>query len=175
MSNSQFPSVIASEAKQSIVPAQKKEWIASSLPLPCANALRFSQAMTSGYTCAFSRRQMRPSCARILHPSKNEGAGNTGCAAGTRSLACEMEKAHERSHRSCSRNTRHSLRNGFNGLLRALPGDRAFLPPSPPRSLLLKNLASASGCQDHTTSPSAVIAPSSEAQPASTASHAQRP
>jgi hypothetical protein len=27
--------------------------------------------------------------------------------------------------------TRHSLRNGFNGFLRALPGDRAFLPPSP--------------------------------------------
>jgi hypothetical protein len=26
--------------------------------------------------------------------------------------------------------TRHSLRNGFNGFLRALPGDRAFLPPS---------------------------------------------
>jgi hypothetical protein len=25
---------------------------------------------------------------------------------------------------------RHSLRNGFNGVLRALPGDRAFLPPS---------------------------------------------
>jgi hypothetical protein len=26
--------------------------------------------------------------------------------------------------------TRHSLRNGFNGFLRALLGDRAFLPPS---------------------------------------------
>jgi len=26
--------------------------------------------------------------------------------------------------------TRPSLRNGFNGLSRALPGDRAFLPPS---------------------------------------------
>jgi hypothetical protein len=31
------------------------------------------------------------------------------------------------------RNTRHFLRNGFNGFLRALPGDRAFLPPSPVR------------------------------------------
>jgi hypothetical protein len=45
--------------------------------------------------------------------------------------------------------------NGFNGFLRALPGDRAFLPPSPLRSLLLKNLTPASGCQDHTASPSA--------------------
>src|ERR1039458_5754381 len=43
------------------------------------------------------------------------------------------------------------------GLYRALPGDRAFLPPSPLRSLLLKNLTPASGCQDHTTSPSAPV------------------
>ena len=41
------------------------------------------------------------------------------------------------------------------GLLRALPGDRAFLPPSPPRSVLLGSLTPASGRQDHTTSPSA--------------------
>jgi hypothetical protein len=41
------------------------------------------------------------------------------------------------------------------GLLRALPGDRALLPPSPLRSLLLKDLTPASRRQDHTTSPSA--------------------
>src|ERR1700688_3290287 len=51
--------------------------------------------------------------------------------------------------------TQHSPRNGFNGFLRALPGDRAFLPPSPLRSLLLKNLMPASGHQDHTPLPSA--------------------
>src|ERR1700730_5129997 len=39
------------------------------------------------------------------------------------------------------------------GLFRALPGDRALLPPSPRRSL--RNLTPASGRQDHTTSPSA--------------------
>src|SRR5450432_4438355 len=39
------------------------------------------------------------------------------------------------------------------GLYRALPGDRAFLPPSP--ALLSANLTPASGCQDHTSSPSA--------------------
>src|SRR6202158_4357826 len=50
---------------------------------------------------------------------------------------------------------RHSPRNGFNGFLRALPGGRAFWPPSPLRSLLLKNLTPASRCQDYTTSPSA--------------------
>ena len=41
------------------------------------------------------------------------------------------------------------------GLLRALPGDRALLPPSSLRSSLLKNLTPASRRQDHTTSPSA--------------------
>src|ERR1700754_2591739 len=50
---------------------------------------------------------------------------------------------------------RHSPRNGFNGFLRALSGDRAFLSPSSLRSLLLKNLTPASRRQDHTTSPSA--------------------
>ena len=38
------------------------------------------------------------------------------------------------------------------GLYRALPGARALWPPSPLRSLLLKNLTPASRCQDHTTS-----------------------
>src|ERR1700686_4907411 len=66
--------------------------------------------------------------------------------------------------------TQHSPRNGFNGFLRALPGDRALLPPSPPRSLLLENLTPASGRQDHTASPSADNALSSAASSASIAS-----
>src|SRR5713226_10371006 len=53
-------------------------------------------------------------------------------------------------------------RNGFNGFLRALLGDRALLPPSPTDMFLSKpgwadlnsaNLTPASGRQDHTTSP----------------------
>ena len=51
-----------------------------------------------------------------------------------RSLACENKKAHERSHHGYAGSARHSLRNGFNGFLRALLGDRAFLPPSLARS-----------------------------------------
>jgi len=51
---------------------------------------------------------------------------------------------------------RPSLRNGFNGLLRALPGDRALLPPSPARcGRIFADLAPASGRQDHTAWPSA--------------------
>jgi hypothetical protein len=44
------------------------------------------------------------------------------------------------------------------GLFRALPGDRAFLPPSSLRNLFLRNLTPASGRQDHTASPSATAA-----------------
>ena len=61
----------------------------------------------------------------------------------------------DHSHHGHTGITRHSPRNGFNGFLRALPGDRACLPPSPPKSLLIENLTPASGRQDHTTSPSA--------------------
>ena len=44
-------------------------------------------------------------------------------------------------------------------LLRALPGDRAFLPPSPARcASIAADLTPASGRQDHTTSPSAMPA-----------------
>ena len=39
-------------------------------------------------------------------------------------------KAYERSHHRFAETIRPSLRNGFNGFLRALPGDRALLPPS---------------------------------------------
>src|SRR2546428_5786377 len=56
------------------------------------------------------------------------------------------------------------------GLLRALPGERAFLPPSPLRRLLLESLAPASRRQDHTTSPYA-SAPFVKGASASTASH----
>jgi hypothetical protein len=55
-------------------------------------------------------------------------------------------------------------RNGFNGLCRALPGDRALLPPSSAKMVLSapgradrtpQNLTPASGRQDHTILPSA--------------------
>src|SRR6202140_4757071 len=75
----------------------------------------------------------------------------------TRSLVWEVvvQDAHEYSLRSHRKSPGIPARNGFNGFLRALPGDRAFLSPSSLRSLLLKNLTPASRRQDHTTSPPA--------------------
>ena len=46
-----------------------------------------------------------------------------------RSRACSVVSTRV-SHHGHTGNTRHSPRNGFNGFLRALPGDRAFLSPS---------------------------------------------
>src|SRR5215212_5936533 len=43
----------------------------------------------------------------------------------------QSKKAYERSHHGHTGFTRHSPRNGFNGFLRDLPGDRAWLSPSP--------------------------------------------
>src|SRR6202140_2230990 len=50
----------------------------------------------------------------------------------TRSLVCEVvvQDAHEYSQRSHRKSPGIPARNGFNGFLRDLPGDRAFLSPS---------------------------------------------
>src|ERR1700738_4252572 len=96
--------------------------------------------------------------ARVVHeawPSKKQRAQGRPGARCTRGLACKSDnKKRTRAYRF-SGNTPAFPAQWFYGLLRALPGDRAFLPPSPPRSLLLKNLTPASGRQDHATSPSA--------------------
>src|SRR5438045_8701971 len=97
----------------------------------------------------------------------SEGAGNAG-----RSMhpqpRMQNKKAYEHSHHGHTGFTRHSPRNGFNGFLRALPGDRAFLSPSSAETSSA-NLTPASRRQDHTTSPSA-SAPFVSAAFASTAS-----
>ena len=58
---------------------------------------------------------------------------------------------------------RPSLRSGLQ-LIRALPGDRALLPPSLRGCRHPRNLAPASGRQNHTTSPSASMSVASRHQ-----------
>ena len=66
-------------------------------------------------------------------PSETEGAGNAGCLSQHPQPHVQMKKAHELNSPQVPPKHRHSLRDGFNGFLRALPGDRAFLPPSSAR------------------------------------------
>ena len=70
-----------------------------------------------------------------------------------RSLVCNWwSRAYECRHYRFTGITRHSLRDGFNGLLRDLPGVPGFLATVACGSLSA-NLTPASGCQDHTISP----------------------
>src|SRR5258707_7742934 len=71
----------------------------------------------------------------------------------TRSLACKIKQAYERSHHGHTGNHPAFPAQWFYGLLRALPGDQACLTPSP--ALLIADLTPASGRQNDTTSPSA--------------------
>jgi hypothetical protein len=47
-----------------------------------------------------------------------------------------LQTKSRRRHHRYEPNNRPSLRDGLNGVLRALPGDRAFLPPSSPKRAL---------------------------------------
>src|SRR6266478_5146893 len=95
---------------------------------------------------------MRPSCAKPF-AQKSEGAGNAGCRC-THSLACDRNKAHERSHHRSTGLTRHSPRNGFTAYFVLSPA-RSGLFVTVISRLLGADLTPASRRQNHTTSPSA--------------------
>ena len=104
-------------------------------------------------TGSHSRGANAPEVFEIVALERQRARGKPGVRC-TRSRAYSVGSTRV-SHHEFTGNIRLSPRDGFNSLFRALPGDRALLPPSSLRSLLLKNLTPASGCQDHTTSPSA--------------------
>ena len=80
---------------------------------------------------------IRPSACRTNRPVSGWGQGRQPPKAGARSASLEASRS-----------------QGY-FKIQLLPGDRAYLSPSPLRSLLLKSLTPASRRQDHTTSPSA--------------------
>src|SRR5258708_8177519 len=94
---------------------------------------------------AISRREAPEVCYELPALSNQRAQGMSGArCAGSRVCSVVSTRVSHHGHTGI---TRHSPRNGFNGCF--------VLPPSSLRSLLLKNLTSASGCQDHTTLPSA--------------------
>src|SRR6266481_4480782 len=100
--------------------------------------------------------------ARVMHqpcPSKDRGRREDRVSDAPAASHAKVKSIRVSHHRFAGA-IRPSLRNGFNGFLRALLGDRACLPPSP--ASLLANLTPASGRQDHTTSPSANATPRQE-------------
>jgi hypothetical protein len=79
-----------------------------------------------------SRGDWRPSCAPFSCPRNKRAQGRQGA---DRTHGPPATKKAGGSHHRFGLIIRPSLRNGFNGVLRTLPADRAFLPPSPARSL----------------------------------------
>jgi hypothetical protein len=75
-----------------------------------------------------SRGTMRPSFDKTIAQERAWGMPGARC---TRSLVCKVLVAHECRRHRYSGSPGIPARNGFNGFLRALPGDRACLPPSP--------------------------------------------
>src|SRR5712671_276199 len=81
-------------------------------------------------TASRSRGAMR--CARVFDESSApmEGVGNAGCPLHPRSRVHLVVVERTRVTTSTPESPGIPARNGFNGFLRALPGDRACLPPS---------------------------------------------
>jgi hypothetical protein len=80
------------------------------------------------YVCDLAARSARV----LLRFLPSENRGRRECRAlDAPAAACVVVESTRVSHHGHTGNTRHSPRNGFNGFLRALPGDRACLPPSP--------------------------------------------
>ena len=123
----------------------------------------------------FSRHEMSE-LLEVHRPRNHKRAQGMPDARCTRGRLCS--KKHRRQQLQVHRNSRHSLRNGFNGFLRALLGDHSLVA-TVISGIVSTNLAPASERQDHTTSPSAqtpLVAQVNRARRcASIASHSQRP
>jgi hypothetical protein len=105
----------------------------------------------TGHNFAISRRDAPEVCQKFPCPPIR---GRRECRAPMRPIAACAMIAVERTRVSqVTPNHPAFPTQWFYGLYRALPGDRAFLPPS--SANCSANLTPASGCQDHTSSPSA--------------------
>jgi len=105
--------VIASEAKQSILPL-------------CGDIDCFaSLAMTGKHTFAFPRREAPGWCMKLLRHEKSEGAGKAGCP-------WHPQSVHRKLHTVDHRYPEHPAlpAQWFDGLFRALLGDEFVLSPS---------------------------------------------
>src|SRR5665647_193070 len=115
-------------------------------------------------------RDLAAHCARVLQanirPLRTEDAGNAGCTLQPRSRVQSAQKNAHTSIQGSGGNPTFPAQWLY-GLLRALLGDRAFLPPSLTNDSA--SLTPASGRRDHTTSPYA-SAPLVKSASASTAS-----
>ena len=177
-SNSHFTVVPANAGKSFVVPALSRDPSAAA-PVEGDAVRRLSRHnQCCGYGSLRSQgrrklvrhtvaspRRVSPGCPILLRPKRAWGMPG---GKRTRSLACKSKKARKQVTTVAPDHPAFPHANGFNGLFRARPGDRALLSPSPatmparrsrrPTSPIIASLISASGYQAHTTSPSACCA-----------------
>ena len=114
---------------------------------------RFAPRNDGGHSFAISPQV----CARLIlnfPPSEDQRAQGMPGARCARSLACKNESSTHASHHGHTGNTRHSPRNGLRLISRSPRGPGSFAPVVS-QGLTPQTLTPASGCQDHTTLPSA--------------------
>jgi hypothetical protein len=134
----------------------------------------YSNSLICSHSFAFSPRISREFCVerppteirgRSATPGGEQGMPGADAPAAARGVVGSTRVSHH-GHTGI---TRHSPRNGFNSLFRALPGDRAFLPPSLAEVAFRKLDASVGTSGPHDFAVRSQHRPSS-APPASTAS-----
>jgi hypothetical protein len=103
-----------------------------------------------------SRGAMRPSFASIATLDKKRAQGKPGARC-TRGLVCKHAQKNAHEHTGSAEASRPSLRNGLRLTPRS-PVTGLSCHRHPREVLLPANLTPASGCQDHTASPSARVA-----------------
>src|SRR5437868_5981068 len=98
--------------------------------------------------------RFRPSDAILCPHPRNRGRRESRVPTDTRGLVCKIAHCRRTRAYRFSRNSPAFPAQWFYGLFRALPGERAFLPPS--LANCSTSLTPASRRQDHTTSPYAL-------------------
>jgi hypothetical protein len=117
-----------------------------------------SRVMTAGCVARDHSFAISPHLLREFYPDRSalsyqraQGMPGARCA---RSRACSVESTRV-SHHGHTGNTRHSPRNGLRLTPRSPRGPGSFAPVTFAEIASHESLTPASGCQDHTTSPSA--------------------
>ena len=139
-------------------------WPPRKRKMDCFAALAMTANRSSKYTTSLSRREAPESLHLSFAPGENRGRGECRVPAAPAASCALCSSRSARVTTSTPESPGIPARNGFNGVCRALPGDRALLPPSsceygmsaPGRAdMPPQNLTPASGRQDHTIWPSA--------------------
>src|SRR6266566_8632555 len=105
----------------------RSEGMRPSMALNFKHLIQFSKRLTPGHS--IPRREAARGVAWIFRPKR--AWGNAGCPLHPRSRVHLVVVERTRATTSTPESPGIPARNGFNGFLRALPGDRACLPPSP--------------------------------------------